>query len=196
MSMSKKKSLDEFILQSKLINGDKYDYSLSEYIDNHTKVIIICPTHGKFSVRPNDHLSKRVGCNKCNNASISKSKNFESKLIDKFNAVHHFKYDYSLAKYKGIDTKIDIICFQHGIFRQTPKHHLFGCGCQKCANVYMPTNDEFIKKSIKINGEKYDYSLVNYINNRTKIQLICPVHGEFSVTPNDHLSKKKWMSYL
>ncbi len=47
----------------------------------------------------------------------------------------------------------------------------------------------FISKAIKIHGDKYDYSKVNYINAKTKINIICKVHGEFQQTPTNHLSK-------
>lgn len=72
--MSKKKTKEEFILESEKIHGKKYLYCDVEYINNNVKVNIICPIHGKFEVRPNDHLSKKVGCNKCNNAGLSKKK--------------------------------------------------------------------------------------------------------------------------
>lgn len=45
-------------------------------------------------------------------------------------------------------------------------------------------NKEFIKRSIKFHGDKYDYSLVNYINSYTKIKIICPVHGIFEQPPS------------
>ena len=80
--MSKRKTNDEFITESIEIHGNKYDYSQVNYIRNCIKVDLICPIHGLFSVRPNDHLSKKVGCNKCNNASISKSKNVGKTIID------------------------------------------------------------------------------------------------------------------
>lgn len=52
------------------------------------------------------------------------------------------------------------------------------------------TTDEFIEKAIKIHGDFYDYSEVDYINTRTKVCIICPKHGRFWQTPNSHLSGK------
>ena len=49
----------------------------------------------------------------------------------------------------------------------------------------------FLKRAREIHGDKYDYSKVEYINNRTKICIICPEHGEFWQTPHDHLDKCK-----
>lgn len=188
--MSKKKTIDEFINDAKKIHGDKYDYSLVEYKDNNTKISVICLTHGIFEIRPNDHLSKSVGCNKCNNAGIIKSKNTGESIINRFNNKHKFKYDYSLVNYNGIDKKIKIICPLHGIFHQTPHHHLLGCGCQKCSNQYKPTTEEFINDVNKIHKNKYDYSLVEYKNSESKIKIICPIHGIFEQRPRYHLKNK------
>ena len=48
-------------------------------------------------------------------------------------------------------------------------------------------NDEFIEKSNKIHNNKYDYSLIEYKNAKTKIKIICPEHGVFELTPDAHL---------
>lgn len=45
----------------------------------------------------------------------------------------------------------------------------------------------FIEKAKKVHGNKYDYSKVNYINNDTKIKIICPTHGIFEQAPTNHL---------
>ena len=50
------------------------------------------------------------------------------------------------------------------------------------------SNDEFINRSVKIHGNKYDYSKVNYVNSRTKVEIICPIHGSFIQNPRLHLS--------
>ena len=47
---------------------------------------------------------------------------------------------------------------------------------------------EFIVRVTKIHGNKYDYSKVNYINNRIKVTIVCPIHGEFLSAPYHHLS--------
>jgi hypothetical protein len=188
--MSKRKTNEDFIIDSKKIHGEKYNYSLVNYIKNNVKIKLICPEHGEFEITPNDHLSKGVGCNKCNNAGVSKKNNLGKIIIDKFNIKHNNFYDYSLVKYNGTDSNINIICPLHGIFEQKPHHHLTGHGCQECKNVKKLTNEKFIEKSKIIHGDKYDYSLVEYINNRNKLKIICQIHGEFNVTSNDHLSKK------
>ena len=49
------------------------------------------------------------------------------------------------------------------------------------------TTEEFIERSIKIHGDKYDYSKVAYIKAKVKVCIICPEHGEFWQTPDKHL---------
>lgn len=50
------------------------------------------------------------------------------------------------------------------------------------------TTKEFVKKARQIHGDKYDYSKIEYINNKTKVCIICPEHGEFWQTPHAHLN--------
>ncbi len=46
----------------------------------------------------------------------------------------------------------------------------------------------FIEKARKVHGDKYDYSKVVYKKSHEKVCIICPEHGEFMQTPNNHLS--------
>lgn len=62
-----------FVEEARKIHGDKYDYSKVEYINNHTKICIICPEHGEFWQVPSGHLRGR-GCPKCGLKSISEKK--------------------------------------------------------------------------------------------------------------------------
>lgn len=81
----------------------------------------------------------------------------------------------------------------HGEFIQTSHDHLKGIGCPKCGIIKRSFVrklgiKKFIEKSNVIHSKKYNYSDVNYINNYTKIEIICKEHGPFLQTPNSHLS--------
>ena len=52
------------------------------------------------------------------------------------------------------------------------------------------TLKQFIEKSKKVHGDKYDYSKSIYINSKTKLIIICPIHGEFIQIPSDHYLSK------
>lgn len=47
--------------------------------------------------------------------------------------------------------------------------------------------EDFIKKAIEKHGNRFDYRKVEYKNNKTKVCIICPEHGEFWQTPQEHL---------
>lgn len=53
---------------------------------------------------------------------------------------------------------------------------------------------EFIQKANKVHNSFYDYSKTEYINSATKIEVTCPIHGNFTITPNNHISKKSGCS--
>ena len=62
--MAKKLTIDDFIFKSKLIHGDKYDYSQTIYKSIKDLVIIVCGEHGKFEQIAEKHLMGR-GCKLC-----------------------------------------------------------------------------------------------------------------------------------
>ena len=86
--MSKKKTTKQFIEEARLVHGNKYDYSKSEYVNATTKVIIICPQHGEFLQRPCDHLNGR-GCKTCFYEENGKQSrlDFES-FLEKAKSIH------------------------------------------------------------------------------------------------------------
>lgn len=109
-------------------------------------------------------------------------------FIKKANIVHKGKYNYEKANYINTSAKIEIICPKHGIFLQRASSHLRGQGCPICAKEKITkTTDVFIGEAKKIHGNKYDYSKTTYTKALEKTTIICPKHGEFQITPSDHL---------
>lgn len=109
-------------------------------------------------------------------------------FIERSEKIHNHKYDYSKVNYKNGNTKVCIICPEHGEFWQRPLHHLNGHGCPYCADKVKLTVNEFIKRAKKKHGNKYDYSKVDYIDSHTDVCIICPEHGEFWQKPYCHTS--------
>ena len=149
--MSKKKSNDEFIREVQLIHHNRYDYSKVKYINNKSKVCIICPEHGEFWQIPSDHLNGK-GCPQCaGNVRYNKDT-----FVEKAKIIHNDRYDYSKVQYVNAHTKVCIICPEHGEFWQTPNNHLNGNGCPLCknrkiGNVLRDTVEDFIEKSNELN---------------------------------------------
>jgi len=144
---NKKTGLSKFIEKSIKKHGYKYSYENVFFINCKEKVKIICKIHGEFEQRPDSHVFGN-GCKKCaaEKSSINKTSN-TLEFVKKAKRIHVDTYDYSLVDYKRCDSKVKIICKEHGIFEQTPKYHLEG---YKCPNCFKITTDEFIKKSIKV----------------------------------------------
>ena len=174
-----------FIEKSIKIHGDKYDYSLVEYDNCKKKVKIICKEHGIFEQTPDNHTNQKRGCPFCGGSIKSTKEEF----IIKSNIKHEYKYDYSLVEYINNKTKVDIICKEHGIFKQNPSSHLNGNGCLICC-IYKKklTQEDFLNRSNEIHGNKYDYSDSIYDKYYNKVKIICKKHGIFEQTPASHLS--------
>lgn len=181
-----------FIQKARETHGDAYDYSLTEYINWSTKVIITCPVHGNFTQRPNSHVA-RYGCPKCSWDKMSKSC---SKTTDDFKLkakqVHGDTYDYSLVNYTSAKSKVAIICSSHGEFSQRSGAHLDGQGCPMCgvkssADKQTHNTELFIKKAKRVHGDTFDYSKVTYTKSRNKVTISCKIHGDFEQVANEHL---------
>ena len=182
----RKLTTEQFITKAKLVHGDKYDYHKVSYINSRTPVIIICSIHGEFKQAPSDHLG-RAGCQKCGGSSKLSTEEF----IIKAKEIHGDKYDYSKTIYLNTKTKVTIICPTHGEFQQSPSDHLSNKSCRECGNLQISklkksSTEEFIIKSNFKHFNKYCYDKVNYIDDKTKVTIICPVHGEFEQIPTSH----------
>lgn len=84
-----------FIQKATEVQGDKYDYSKTEYVNEKTKVIIICKEHGEFQQVPYSHL-QGCGCNLCGINLRTKNQSYTiQEFINKSRIIHEGKYDYS-----------------------------------------------------------------------------------------------------
>jgi len=184
----RKLTTEEFIAKSRLVHGNTYDYSKVVYINNSTKVQIICPMHGEFEQTPGNHLQGQ-GCPQCAGNTPSTTKKF----IEKALLVHKGKYTYDKVRYTGNRASVLITCQIHGDFSQAPHDHLKGSGCVFCGindrtDLKRSSAVKFINKALLMHGDKYDYSKVVYVGNKTKVTIVCPIHGEFEQKPANHLS--------
>ena len=182
--MSKTK---EFIEKAKNVHGDKYNYSHVCYLTRETEVDIICPIHGSFKQKPFVHL-RGSKCPKC----VGKHKRSNTEFVNEAKIVHGNKYEYKDISLTKMKDKVKIICPIHGNFEQRASDHLNGQGCPKCkfeklSNLNKHKTEDFIKlASLKHNGF-YNYSRVVYINSKTKVNITCPIHGQFEQKPFVHL---------
>lgn len=181
-------TLENFILKAREVHGWKYDYSKVIYKGSEQKICIICPEHGEFWQTPHSHLNGR-GCPSCGlKKRVEKRRDHLGVFIEKAKSVHGDKYDYSKAIYKNTMEKVLIVCPKHGEFWQRPIDHLHGHGCPKCGGYGRLSTEEFINRCVCVHNGFYDYSKVAYHNNREKVCIICPKHGEFWQQPSHHMN--------
>ena len=172
---------DLFVAEAKKRHGNKFNYDKTEPKGACSKVIVNCPVHGDYEVTANRHLL--YDCYECNPRKKKDLKTFLECAREK----HGSKYDYSLVDYKRSDKKVKIVCEKHGIFEQKPSSHL-EYGCAKCGHDKKLGNTEtFIDKAVKLHGDRYDYSLVDYTGAKEYVKIVCKVHGDFEQEARVHL---------
>jgi hypothetical protein len=151
-----------------------------------TRIITVDTTYGQCKVRENHYIN---GVSPTIQTAINKNSYFSNMAKE----VHNGLYCYDRVNYVNAITKIEIKCRLHGIFTQTPNHHLHGRGCPKCKLVSIGlskrnTQDDFVNKSNIKHNFKYDYSNSVYKLQHNPVDIICPIHGEFSIVAKEHLS--------
>lgn len=177
---------DYFIKAAKKRFGDKYDYSKIQWKGYKRKVCIVCPEHGDTWQTPYLHL-RTQGCPVCSGRFLN-----GELFLQKARTKHGGKYDYSKVDYIDSQTPVCIICPEHGEFWQKPNSHLMGHGCRKCyeaatkIRLTKPVED-FLAIAQDVHKGKYDYSLVEYVDRRTPVKILCPKHGPFMQTPKSHI---------
>jgi hypothetical protein len=178
----------DFITKAKEKHGDKYRYWNVMYINNRTKINIFCNNCKDYFLQsPLNHLQNH-GCKKCSNEKKSLNTRYsQSEFIDKLKNKHGDLYDYSLVKYNGSFEDINIICKNHGVFKQKAYIHLYGQGCPDCAGNKKYTTDSFIKKAIEVHGDRYKYDISVYTGSNNYVDIICNIHGTFKQNACDHI---------
>lgn len=180
---------ETFIRRAQWVHGvGKFDYSETVFVKSNKDVIIRCSVcGGEFQQRPNNHLNAKH-CPIC----IGRRLSTES-VVKQFKAVHGERYGYEKVVYNGDDSRVSIFCKQCGVyFQQTPHLHKAGNGHNRCKGSRITKSklldrEEFIKRSKSVHGDKYDYSLVEYVRARKKVKIICSEHGVFEQAASSHM---------
>lgn len=188
-NMSKRRTTEEFIKSSKSRHGSKYDYSKSEYINALTKVTVICKKHGPWKTQPRGKYG-HDSCPKCKGEN-HRLKLTQREFLTQAKAANPDRpYDYSNAVYEKATSKVDITCKEHGPFAVSAYSLLRGVkGCKYCHfKSTTSTTDDFVAKAKTKHTVEYDYSKTVYVRSTLPVTITCPKHGDFTQTPNAHLS--------
>lgn len=132
ISELKRWSKEKFIKEANKKHSNRYDYKDVIYKTTNDKIIVYCPTHGKFEQFASCHLNG-IGCPDCRYEIISNklSKSTEQFIEDAKNT-HGKKYRYTNTEYINDNSKVEVECLRHGPFKQKAGNHLMGKGCPKC----------------------------------------------------------------
>lgn len=169
-----------------------------------TECIISCPCHPNklrttFVVL---HLYSHNGCDlSLAQTDVTKigTTLTASEVYLKSTWLHEGKYLYFSSRFQNTKERMEIWCINcQKIFTNTPNNHTKlkkPAGCKRCGDLKKSyasrmTAEEFIQKAIQVHGDKYDYSLVVYVNDNIKVWIICSIHGEFLQKPGNHTRRK------
>ena len=187
----KLKSNDEIIKEFQSIHGtEEYDYSEVNYTGVSCKVFIKCNSCGlRHEWTALSHKKGRI-C-PCNKKHHNKKTNKD--YISELKEIYKNSFQYHLVNYIDSKKPVTLICNSCNTeFSQEASYLLSGRGCPIC-NItnrnkkFKSNTQEFIQKAKNIHNDKFDYSLVNYKTAKDYIIIICPKHGKFQQTPNNHL---------
>ncbi|MDR2068412.1 MAG: DUF723 domain-containing protein [Spirochaetaceae bacterium] len=185
---SRGRSQEEFITLAKMIYGGRFSYEKVIYRHSRTPVEIVCKKHGPFFVTP-DVFLKGSCCPQCRREYFAPITNREY-FIEKAEKIFgKGTYDYSEVRYRSLDDPITVICPVHGPFTTTVRKHINGRSpCPEC-NVQRPWDTRhFLKAAKAVHGDTYDYAKIGTVTGaRQKLTIICPVHGEFTQSVQNHI---------
>ena len=146
-------NINSFIEKAKQVHGDKYDYSKVNYIKSTSKVCIICPKHGEFWQRPNDHLNG-YGCMLCKESKLERKL---SLFLDKKNIKYIRQYYAPFLSEKYSHQSLDFYLPDYNIVIECQGRQHFE------PIKYFGGNDK-LKKQILLDTTKKEKCELNKIN--------------------------------
>lgn len=185
---------EKFIERAVNAHGERYAYEKSAYQQSKKKIIVTCPEHGDFEIRP-FALWRGDGCPECHRNWFINNDISINDYILMCRKKYGDRFDYNKLKR---NKKIIVSC-KHGEFETSPAYHLKYPGCKECGKELKreaiiqsnkkrkKTIEEFIIAANKKHNFKYTYEEADYQGINRKVKITCPNHGTFIQNPSDHL---------
>lgn len=151
------------------------------------KIKITCTEHGDYM----QVMTSRINGHRCQECYFNTQRgNFRidtDVYLQDFKEVHGDTYDYSLVKFGGAETKIEIICKKHGSFWQAANVHREGHGCPRCAAEGASLRQSTEEAKAKIRTQMANYIKNNPTNKKnTKPELGCKEFLELNNLEYEH----------
>lgn len=161
-----------FVERATDIYGERFDYSMVQYAGGKVPVAIYCRKHREwFMQSPQAHYRGAQSCRQCIRALASKPRKTTAEFVADVRRIHGDSYDYSGTIYVGAQSKITIVCREHGAFQQLATNHLSGDGCPQCGRgqlfheSHIPEderNDPAVVYVLLIDVDGHKFSKVGY----------------------------------
>lgn len=190
---------EQFIEKCKENQKIDLDYSKLEYVTQHDKCEVLCIKHNLvYSQQAQSLMLGKIGCSECLREYKSKrASSHLSEFIEKLDAKFpEHGFDFSKAIYEKASVHIEVTCKEGHTFNAKPNNLMSGHGCPSCFNIrkghlHNKGRESYILKFRAVHGDLYDYSTVSEFKNcKQKVIVTCPTHGEFSITPDNHVQGK------
>jgi Zn ribbon nucleic-acid-binding protein len=167
------------------MHGNKFDYSMANYVNSGTKVNIKCNTcNHKWWVTPRNFVGpNKSGCPECKRLKqFGRDNKTTVAIIEEIKCRFGDKFLYDRLVYTNCKTKVTVGCRVHGYFEKWPNDLKHGSGCPRCSGTKV-LHEEFIAE-MQVKHTEFDFSLFEYHGAKTPSTVICKVHGDFLMTPN------------
>ena len=127
----------------------------------------------------------------------------QDEIIERLRSIFGDRYSYDKVVYKAMKVPITLVCHEknadgveHGEFSMRPDN-IFSSNqaCPKCyddrrSKLQRKPVEKFVEEANKVHGGLYEYHKVEYVNGKTKVCIVCPIHGDFWQLPTNHLKGK------
>jgi len=173
---------NEFVIKEfKKKNGDVYLYENVVYGGDEKHVLVTCKTHDDFPITPTHHKQGK-GCPKC----IGRVDSLTD-LLPELKKVTKNEYDFiGLKDIKSQKQKMNVLFKKYKTIHRISPEKILHAGTKAEIRNAIDKN-KFVKCQFReIHGELYDYSLVDYRDEKTDVAIICKIHNVFYLNPNEH----------
>lgn len=159
-SPGKKRTLQEFMENAKVVHSDMYTYDKVTYVNGTEKVLITCPQHGDFLQKPSNHLSGN-GCPGCGKIKyLAKTQLTRDKAIERIKLHSPTSWDFRKFSYSSAHKHCTVTCKEHGDYEVVVNNLFNGRGCPQCASSGFKYRNPAILYYVRV-GNLYKIGITN-----------------------------------
>jgi glutaredoxin len=157
---------------------------VGDKLGTRNKVTFACEYGHEWKAEINTVLNHRSGCPHC-----AKNAKLDTHTINERLKPRDIQM---IGPYQGTKNSSLFRCLAGHEWEVGLASVLSGNGCPTC-NIESQryTTQEFIDLAKAAHGDRYDYSNVDYLNSKKKVEIICKEHGSFWQLPQGHIRGHK-----